>query len=140
MRTINSLKIESTPAGNIQGQAIKQKPPHVVIPAGIKENERIALEELKERLVQRFPDAEIILYGSKARGDFEKESDIDLLILVGSRITSRLEEEITHITYDIELKYDVVFGKIVENKDFWNSPLANAMPLHWNIDREGVII
>ena len=106
----------------------------------LKENERIALEELKERLVQRFPDAEIILYGSKARGDFEKESDIDLLILVESQITSRLEEEITHITYDIELKYDVVFGKIVENKDFWNSPLAHAMPLHWNIDREGVLI
>lgn len=106
----------------------------------LKENERIALQELKKRLLQRFPDAEIILYGSKARGDFDEESDIDLLILVVSQITSRLEEEITHITYDIELKYDVVFGKIVENKDFWNSPLANAMPLHWNIDREGVII
>jgi len=106
----------------------------------LKENERIALQELKKRLLQRFPDAEIILYGSKARGDFDEESDIDLLILVVSQVTSRLEEEITHITYDIELKYDVVFGKIVENKDFWDSPLAHAMPLHWNIDREGVLI
>lgn len=106
----------------------------------LKENDRIALEELKGKLLQRFPDAEIILYGSKARGDFKKESDIDLLILVESLVTSKLEEEITHITYDIELKYDVVFGKIVENKDYWNSPLANAMPLHWNIDKEGVLI
>lgn len=106
----------------------------------LKENERRALQELKEKLLQRFPAAEIILYGSKARGDFDEESDIDLLILVESTVTSKLEEEITHITYDIELKYDVVFGKIVENKNFWNSPLANAMPLHWNIDREGVLI
>jgi len=29
---------------------------------------------------------------------------------------------------------------MVENKDFWDSPLAKAMPLHWNIDREGVTI
>lgn len=106
----------------------------------LKENERKALQELKERLLERFPDAEIILYGSKARGDFDEESDIDLLILIGSPVNSKLEEEITHITFDIELNYDVVFGKIIENKDFWNSPLANAMPLHWNIDREGVHI
>jgi predicted nucleotidyltransferase len=106
----------------------------------LKGNEKKALQELKERLLERFANVEIILYGSKARGDFDEESDIDLLILLDSPVTSNLEEEITHVTYDIELKYDVVFGKIVENKDFWNTPLANAMPLHWNIDREGVLV
>lgn len=106
----------------------------------LKENEKKALHELRRRLLKRFPDSEIILYGSKARGDYDTESDIDLLILVESTVTSKLEEEITHIAYDIELKYDVVFGKIVENKDFWNSPLAHAMPLHRNIDREGVLL
>ena len=104
----------------------------------LKENESKALFELKERLLQRFPDAEIIIYGSKARGDDEEFSDIDLLILVESQINRELKENITEITYDMELKYDVVFGIIVENRDFWKSPLANAMPLHWNIDRDGV--
>lgn len=104
----------------------------------LKENESKALFELKERLLQRFSDAEIIIYGSKARGDNEEFSDIDLLILVESQINRKLKEEITEITYDMELKYDVVFGIIVENRDFWKSPLANSMPLHWNIDRDGV--
>lgn len=104
----------------------------------LKDNERNALQELKTRLPQLFPDVEIILYGSKARGDSDEESDIDLLILIGSQVNTGIEEEITKITFDIELKYDVVFGKIIENNDFWNSPLANAMPLHWNIDREGL--
>ena len=104
----------------------------------LKDNERKALQELKERLLKKYPEVEIILYGSKARGDFDKESDIDLLILVKSIVSSRLEEEITHITFDIELNYDVVFGKIIENIDFWNMPLAKLMPLHLNIDKEGV--
>jgi hypothetical protein len=104
----------------------------------LKENESMALFELKERLLQRFSDVEVIIYGSKARGDDEEFSDIDLLILVDSQINRKLKEEITEITYDIELKYDVVFGIIVENRDFWKSPLANSMPLHWNIDRDGV--
>jgi predicted nucleotidyltransferase len=106
----------------------------------LKKNERKALQELKNRLLKRFPNVEVILYGSKVRGNSDKESDIDLLILFQSQVNSKLEEEITEITFDIELKYDVVFGKIIESRDFWNSPLANAMPLHWNIDKEGVRI
>ena len=105
----------------------------------LRENETNALQELKEKILVRFPDAEIILYGSKVRGDSDEESDIDLLILVESLINTKLEE-IFHLSYQIELKYEVVFGEIVENKDFWNTPLANAMPLYQNIDREGVHI
>jgi len=36
--------------------------------------------------------------------------------------------------------YDVVFGILVESRTFWNSSLAKAMPIHWNIDREGIIL
>ncbi len=106
--------------------------------ARLKENEANALNELKKRLLGKYPDIEIILYGSKARGDHEKFSDIDLLVLINSQVTRNLKEEITEIIYDIELMYDVVFGTIIENKDYWKSPLANAMPLHWSIDREGI--
>ena len=106
----------------------------------LKENEKKALQGLRQKILEKFPDAEIILYGSKVRGDDEEFSDIDLLILLDMEITRKLKEEITDIKYDLELKYDVVFGTIIENKDFWNSPLANAMPLHWNIDKEGVQI
>ena len=106
----------------------------------LKENERNALLELKEKLLQKFPNVEIILYGSKARGDSDEESDIDLLILLDSEVSRQVREKITEITYDLELKYDVVFGIIVEDRDFWNSPLANAMPLHWNVDKEGILI
>lgn len=104
----------------------------------LKEHEKKALEELKTRLLERFSDIEIILYGSKARGTAGEESDIDLLILIEPAVSSKLEEAITEISYDIELKYGVIFGKIIENKEFWNTPLAGAMPLHWNIDKEGV--
>jgi len=106
----------------------------------LEENERNALLELKEKLLQKFPNVEIILYGSKARGDSDEESDIDLLILLDSEVSRQVREKITEITYDLELKYDVVFGIIVEDRDFWNSPLANAMPLHWNVDKEGILI
>ena len=104
----------------------------------LNKNERNALEELKEKLQSAFTDIEIILYGSKVRGDFQEFSDIDILILTNTQVTRNLKEDITDVLYDIELKYNVVFGKIIENRDFWQSSLANAMPLHWNIDKEGI--
>lgn len=106
----------------------------------LRKNEKKALEELKEKILRRYPDANIILYGSKARGDFDRESDIGLLILISQKINTKLEEGIYHISYEIELKYNVVFGEIIENKEFWKTPLANVMPLYQNIDREGIAI
>ncbi len=35
----------------------------------LKKNEKEALKELKEKILGRFPDTRIVLYGSKARGD-----------------------------------------------------------------------
>ena len=104
----------------------------------LEENERKALEELKGKLSDRFPGVEIILYGSKARGDDEEFSDIDLLILIGSEVNNKVREEIVGIAFDLELEYDVVFGLFIESRSFWGSALAKAMPIHWNVDKEGI--
>ncbi len=106
----------------------------------LKKNEKKALNKFKAQLKQKIPDVGIILYGSKARGDSEEFSDIDLLIIVGEKVTRELRERISHIRYDIELKYDVVFGLILENKEFWHSSLANVMPFYRNVEREGVLL
>ena len=108
--------------------------------ANLEANELKALRELKSRLLEKFSDAKIILYGSKARGDSTPESDIDLLILMERPVTNELEEAITKISYDVELRCDVAFGKLVKNRNFWDTPLANVMPIHRNIDREGIAL
>ncbi|MBN2543681.1 nucleotidyltransferase domain-containing protein [bacterium] len=102
--------------------------------------EQEAMEELKFRLSKKYPGIDIILFGSKVRGDSSVNSDIDLLILVGEPVTSDIEDGINDITYDIELKYNLIFGKIIESKLFWESTLAGKMPLHWEIEREGVVL
>jgi predicted nucleotidyltransferase len=106
----------------------------------LAEQERNALLEMKRELSGMLPASRIILYGSKARGDSGSDSDLDLLILVNEGITSAMKEKIRSLKYDLELKYDIVIGLIIENTAYWQSPRACSMPLHWNIDREGVSV
>jgi predicted nucleotidyltransferase len=105
------------------------------------ENINNAVTDLKNALLRRFgDDVAIILFGSAARGTCDDESDIDVLVLVPEKVDTSTEEEIFSIAYNIELDCDVVFGIIVYSKDFWNSGLAGVMPLHTNIEHEGIVV
>lgn len=100
-----------------------------------------AIQELKSSLITMFGhDVELKLFGSVARGDDRKYSDIDLLVLLPRQVDHSVEEVVFDAAYDMELKYSVVFGVIVYEKAFWNSDLAAVMPLHQNIAREGLSV
>ena len=50
----------------------------------LRSNERAGLAAFVERLRQHYGDdlQRVVLFGSKARGDFDDESDLDLLVVV----------------------------------------------------------
>ncbi len=104
----------------------------------LSEKDRSAVNELKSRILRKFPEAEFILFGSKAQGSSEDFSDIDILILLDRIIKTSLEKQIFGDAFKVELAHDIVFGIIVHSKKFWNSPLAKEMPIHWNIDKDGI--
>ena len=106
----------------------------------LKNNEKKALLELKKVLLKNFTVVEIILYGSKVRGDHDRESDIDVLVILGNRVDDGIREEIFSISFKIEMKYDVIFGILIEPEEFWSSPFARSMPIHWNIKKEGIAV
>lgn len=98
------------------------------------------VREFKRRVQAVFPEAEFILFGSAARGEREEFSDIDLLVILDREVNTKLKEQIYDLGYDLELEHGVILGTLVESREFWESDLANAMPLKQNVDREGVRI
>lgn len=85
----------------------------------------------------------IILYGSYARGDYNKSSDIDIMIL-----TSLSEDEIykyfvkiSDMAYDIEEEnnFDIMLSPLVKNIDKFNYWLE-TLPFYMNIQKEGVVL
>ncbi len=76
---------------------------------------REALAEIKRALVERIgPDFRLILFGSRARGDAEPDSDVDLMaILPDEAYTVPMRETVRNTVYNFALEYDYVFSVIV---------------------------
>ena len=63
--------------------------------------ERTAIEAAAAALRARFPVTDIVLYGSKARGDSDPESDIDLLVLTSRPLDDEEQRRIWSDLHEI---------------------------------------
>jgi uncharacterized protein len=97
------------------------------------------LAELVKKAVQKIePDAEIFLYGSRSRGDYNTDSDWDFLILVDGILDDERIDRIRYQLYELEWEYSEVISSIIRTRNQWNSPLFKSMPFYNSIERDGI--
>jgi uncharacterized protein len=101
-------------------------------------NQEKLLEQIRQAICEVEPDAEIILYGSRSRGDALSESDWDFLILVDGPLSDERTDRIRHRLYEIEWESGQVISSIVRSHEEWNSDLYQAMPFHQRVQQEGI--
>jgi uncharacterized protein len=102
--------------------------------------ERGLLEKCRDAIREVVPGADLILYGSRARGDAGLESDYDLLILIDGPVDWRLEDRIRQRLYSLELGSGVALSVSAYNRSDWCSPLYRAMPFNQNVEKEGIVL
>ena len=102
-----------------------------------------------EKIIQEFIDRvnkllgkrvkKIILYGSYARGDYNENSDIDIMILTD--LTNEEIIEYRELVFDIEFdtNFEVMISPLVKNIEkfeYW----LKALPFYMNVQKEGVVL
>jgi predicted nucleotidyltransferase len=98
------------------------------------------LKQCKKAIRQVVPDADVILYGSRARGDADEYSDYDILILVNGSADIALDTKFVERIFPLELDSGAVLTLMTYSRQQWDTPLYRAMPFHKNVDRDGVML
>ncbi len=98
------------------------------------------LLKIKQIVHRTVPNATVILFGSVARGDDKKNSDIDILILVDQdQISYADEKRIKYPLYDLEFETGKIISPIVFSRKDWETR-HHITPFYHHVKREGVLL
>ena len=114
---------------------------NMLSPKLLKEKEQSAVLEFTTE-IRNYLDNNVVsikLFGSKARGDSEPDSDIDIYILL-REISPDIREHIFDITFNINLKYDLYISPRVIGLETYKNPIFRVTPFIQSIEQEGIPI
>ncbi|MCL4499886.1 MAG: nucleotidyltransferase domain-containing protein [Chloroflexi bacterium] len=106
----------------------------------LSEKDRQLLIDVKDVVTRFVPDAEVMLYGSVARGTATPESDYDILVITERKLSSGEESELDGAVYELELEREVVLSLVVYSREEWQRPIFRSSPYQKNVAREGIVI
>jgi predicted nucleotidyltransferase len=102
-------------------------------------NEKRILKELKDLIGEIGGNCivKIVLYGSRARGDYDRKSDIDVAIIVRG-LTRELKNRILDTVAEIELEYLVPISALVISEEDFEFLKKRERRIALDIEREGI--
>ena len=104
------------------------------------EADKALLDRCRQAIRRVAPDADIILYGSRARGDAQEYSDYDILVLVDEPVGVALKDRILASIYPLELETGAMLTLVTYNRHQWESFPYKEMPFHQNVEQDGVAL
>jgi predicted nucleotidyltransferase len=81
----------------------------------------------------------VILFGSYARGDYDEESDIDIMIIADIALEDKIamRQKIHACAGDIGLEYDILVSLSMTCSDIYHK-YADASGFYINVQKDGV--
>lgn len=94
------------------------------------------LFKIKKTVSELDPEARVILFGSRAREDYGKESDWDFLILTSIPATEENNRNLRYRLLDIEFETEQAISTLIHHHEHWKN--YSVIPLYNVIEEEGI--
>ena len=103
----------------------------------MQSTEKTVLERLSSLVTSRFPEAKLILFGSRARGDAEPESDMDVLVLLEGEDIAEARRYVSECAWEAGFEQDIVVVPVVYRKCDWENGPERYSLLATAVARDG---
>jgi len=105
----------------------------------LSSEEQHVLQELKKTLEEGLGSqlVKIALFGSKARGDFDPDSDLDVAVVVRG-LTRKLKNRIYNDVGELELEYLIPLSTFVISEEQFDFLKKRERRIALDIEREGI--
>ncbi len=100
--------------------------------------EKKILKKFRASLSTRVPLYQLILFGSRARGDAEPFSDMDVLVVVDSRLDDQIRELVSDCAWEAGFAEGMVLVPVVFSRDEWEKGPERHSLLAMAIEAEGI--
>jgi len=106
----------------------------------MNEVDRTVLARLRALLGERVPLYKLFLFGSRARGDADLDSDMDVLVVVDGEFAWDTQEAVSHCAWEAGFEHHVVVTTVVVGRDDWERGPSHYSLLAQAVREEGISV
>ncbi len=100
--------------------------------------EHDVLSRLKQALKCSLPLRELVLFGSRARGDAVADSDMDVLVVLDGEISREHRNKVSDCVWEIGFDAGIIITPVVVSYEAWENGPEHESLLAMAIRMEGI--
>ena len=101
--------------------------------------EKIVLDKFKSLLLERIPVCHMVLFGSRARGNADEYSDMDVIV-VTDNLNKETEDYISDCAWEAGIDAGIVVCPISYSGDEWESRLIQRSKFVESVIEDGIYL
>ena len=105
----------------------------------MKATDEEILSQIKQTVLAVDEGAELMLFGSRARGDYKVDSDWDVLVLTSKNVDIKFKRSLRKPLFRIEMENEIELNPTIINKNNWNNKFE-GYPLYIEVKKDGIAL